>query len=196
MIDQAIYRRFNHTVASCFVIYFLFPEYIFGYSRIYLVLLFWLGIILIEYYRLSGSFVLDGMRDYESKRIAGFVWFASGTCLIFIFYEMGVFPEIFALSTIIMASFVDPIIGEFNKRYGNVYGVFAGLISSIVIYQLIIGVFFYALIGSLVAVLVERPKFKWLDDDLLIQIFPILVMTIFYLSGWGPDLQTSMETMK
>ena len=57
---------------------------------------------------------------------------------------MGVFPEIFAVSTIIMASFVDPIIGEFNKRYGNVYGVLAGLISSIVIYQLIIGVFFYA----------------------------------------------------
>ena len=95
-----------------------------------------------------------------------------------------------------MASFVDPIIGEFNKRYGNVYGVFAGLISSIVIYQLIIGVFFYALIGSLVAVLIERPKFKWLDDDLLIQIFPLLVMTIFYLSGLGPDLQTSIEAMK
>ena len=175
---------------------FLFPEYIFGYSRLYLVLLFWLGIILIEYFRLSGSFVLDGMRDYESKRIAGFVWFASGTCLIFIFYEMGVFPEIFAVSTIIMASFVDPIIGEFNKRYGNVYGVFAGLISSIVIYQLIIGVFFYAIIGGLVAVLIERPKFNWLDDDLLIQIFPILAMTIFYFSGLGPDIQTSIEAMK
>ena len=101
-----------------------------------------------------------------------------------------------ALSTIIMASFVDPIIGEFNKRYGNVYGLFAGLISSIAIYQLIIGVFFYALIGGVVAVLIERPKFKWFDDDLLIQIFPILVMTIFYLSGLGPDLQTSMEAMK
>ena len=160
MIDQAIYRRFNHTVAACFVIYFLFPEHIFGYSRLYLVLLFWLGIILIEYFRLSGSFVLDGMRGYESKRIAGFVWVASGTCLIFIFYEMGVVPEIFAVSTIIMASFVDPIIGEFNKRYGNVYGVFAGLISSIVIYQLIIGVFFYAFVSvlGLAIIIINSPK--------------------------------------
>nr|ADD93281.1 hypothetical protein [uncultured archaeon MedDCM-OCT-S08-C92] len=42
------------------------------------------------------------------------------------------------------------------------------------------------------AVLVERPKFKLLDDDLLMQIFPILIMTIFYVSGLGPDLPVSL----
>ena len=36
-------------------------------------------------------------------------------------------------------------------------------------------------------------QFKWLDDDLLIQIFPILVMTIFYFSGLGPDLPLTLE---
>ena len=194
MIDQAIYRRFNHTVASCFVIYFLFPEYIFGVNRLYLVVVFWLSIVLIEYFRLSGVFALDGMRDYESSRIAGFVWFATGTCAILFFYEMGVFPEIFAVSTIIMASLVDPLIGECNKKYGDLQGFFAGLIASVLIYQLIIGSLFYSLIGGLVAVLVERPKFKWLDDDLLMQIFPILIMTIFYLSGLGPDLAVSLES--
>ena len=69
MLDQAIYRRFNHTVASCFVIYFLFPEHIFGFDRAFLVVVFWLNIILVEYFRLSGYFKLDGMRDYESKSI-------------------------------------------------------------------------------------------------------------------------------
>ena len=44
------------------------------------------------------------------------------------------------------------------------------------------------------AVLVERPKFKWLDDDLLMQIFPVLIMTIFYVSGIGPDLPVSLES--
>ena len=192
MIDQAIYRRFNHTVASCFVIYFLFPEYILGVDRLYLVVVFWLGIVLIEYFRLSGVFALDGMRDYESSRIAGFVWFATGTCAILFFYEIGVFPEIFAVSTIIMASLVDPLIGECNKKYGDLQGFFTGFIVSVLIYQLIIGSLFYSLIGGLVAVLVERPKFKWLDDDLLMQIFPILIMTIFYVSGLGPDLPVSL----
>ena len=193
MIDQAIYRRFNHTVASCFVIYFLFPEYILGFKRVYLVIVFWLSILLIEYFRLRGAFVLDGMRDYESSRVAGFVWFATGTCMILFFYEVGVFPEIFAVSTIIMASLVDPLIGEINKKYGNLKGFIAGIIASVTIYQLIIGVFFYSLVGGIVAVFVERPKFKWLDDDLLIQIFPILVMTLFYFSGLGPDLSVSLE---
>ena len=192
MVDQAIYRRFNHTVASCFVIYFLFPKYIFSVDRIYLLAVFWFSILLIEYFRLSGAFALDGMRDYESSRVAGFVWFATGTCTILFFYEIGVFPEIFAVSTIIMASLVDPLIGECNKKYGGLQGFFAGFFASVLIYQLIIGSLFYSLIGGLVAVLVERPKFKWLDDDLLMQIFPILIMTILYLSGLGPDLPVSL----
>ena len=155
--------------------------------------MFWLSIVLIEYLRLSGVFALDGMREYESNRVAGFVWFATGTCTILFFYEIGVFPEIFAVSTIIMASFVDPLIGECNKKYGDLQGFFAGFIASVLIYQLIIGALFYSLIGGLVAVLVERPKFKWLDDDLLMQIFPVLIMTIFYLSGLGPDVPVSLE---
>jgi len=193
MIDQAIYRRFNHTVAACFVIYFLFPESILGFDRVYLVGMFWISILLIEYFRLNGAFTLDGMRDYENTRIAGFVWFATGTCMILVFYEIGIFPEIFAISTIIMASFVDPLIGEVNRKYGNKEGIIAGLMGSFVIYQMIIGVLFYSIVGSIVAVIVERPKFKWLDDDLLIQIFPIMVMTIFYLSGIGPELSLTLE---
>jgi len=193
MIDQAIYRRFNHTVAACFVIYFLFPESILGFDRVYLVGMFWISILLIEYFRLNGAFTLDGMRDYENTRIAGFVWFATGTCMILVFYEIGLFPEIFAISTIIMASFVDPLIGEVNRKYGNKEGIIAGLMGSFVIYQMIIGVLFYSIVGSIVAVIVERPKFKWLDDDLLIQIFPIMVMTIFYLSGIGPELSLTLE---
>jgi len=193
MIDQAIYRRFNHTVAACFVIYFLFPKSFLGFDRVYLVGIFWISIILIEYFRLNGTFTLDGMRDYEDTRIAGFVWFATGTCMILFFYEMGIFPEIFAVSTIIMASFVDPLIGEVNRKYGYKEGIFAGLIGSFVIYQMIIGVLFYSFVGSVVAVIVERPKFKWLDDDLLIQIFPIMVMTIFYLSGIGPNISLTLE---
>ena len=150
MVDQAIYRRFNHTVASCFVIYFLFPEYILGIDRLYLVVLFWLSIVIIEYLRLSGVFALDGMREYESSRVAGFVWFATGTCTILFFYEIDVFPEIFAVSTIIMASLVDPLIGECNKKYGALQGVFSGFIASVLIYLQIFGSEFYSLISGLV----------------------------------------------
>ena len=188
MFDEKIYRRFNHTVAACFVIYFLFPQKIMGLDRIYLVILLWIIILGIEYLRLNKNLNLFGMRDYESDRVAGFVWFASGTFIILGFYEMGAFPQSLAIATIIMAAYTDPVIGEANHKLGDRWGLGIGFVCSFVIYQLIVGVIFYSVLGGLIAVLVERPKLKWFDDDLAMQIFPISILSILWLSGIGPDL--------
>ena len=188
MFDEKIYRRFNHTVAACFVIYFLFPQEIMGLDRIYLVILLWIIILGIEYLRLNKNLNMFGMRDYESDRVAGFVWFASGTFIILGFYEMGAFPQSLAIATIIMAAYTDPVIGEVNHRLGDKWGLGIGFVCSFAIYHLIVGVIFYSLLGGLISVLVERPKLKWFDDDLAMQIFPITILSILWLSGIGPDL--------
>jgi len=188
MFDEKIYRRFNHTVAACFVIYFLFPQEIMGLDRIYLVILLWIIILGIEYLRLNKNLNLFGMRDYESDRVAGFVWFASGTFIILGFYEMGAFPQSLAIATIIMAAYTDPVIGEANHKLGDRWSLGIGFVCSFAIYQLIVGVIFYSVLGGLIAVLVERPKLKWFDDDLAMQIFPISILSILWLSGIGPDL--------
>ena len=195
MFDEKIYRRFNHTVAACFVIYFLFPQKIMGLERIYLVILLWLIILGIEYLRLNKNLNLFGMRDYESDRVAGFVWFASGTFIILGFYEMGAFPQSLAVATIIMAAYTDPVIGEVNHKLGDRWGLGIGFVCSFAIYQLIVGVIFYSVLGGLIAVLVERPKLKWFDDDLAMQILPISILSILWLSGIGPDLpETIIES--
>ena len=195
MFDEKIYRRFNHTVAACFVIYFLFPQKIMGLDRIYLVILLWIIILGIEYLRLNKNLKLFGMRDYENERVAGFVWFASGTFIILGFYEMGAFPQSLAIATIIMAAYTDPVIGEANHKLGDKWGLGLGFVCSFVIYQLIVGVIFYSLLGGLIAVLVERPKLKWFDDDLAMQILPISILSILWLSGIGPDLpETIIES--
>jgi len=195
MFDEKIYRRFNHTVAACFVIYFLFPQKIMGLERIYLVILLWIIILGIEYLRLNKNLNLFGMRDYESNRVAGFVWFASGTFIILGFYEMGAFPQSLAIATIIMAAYTDPVIGEVNHKLGDRWGLGIGFVCSFAIYQLIVGVIFYSVLGGLIAVLVERPKLRWFDDDLAMQIFPITILSILWLSGIGPDLpETIIES--
>ena len=195
MFDEKIYRRFNHTVAACFVIYFLFPQKIMGLDRIYLVILLWIIILGIEYLRLNKNLNMFGMRDYESDRVAGFVWFASGTFIILGFYEMGAFPQSLAIATIIMAAYTDPVIGEANHRLGDRWGLGIGFLCSFAIYHLIVGVIFYSLLGGLISVLVERPKLKWFDDDLAMQIFPISILSILWLSGIGPDLpETIIES--
>jgi hypothetical protein len=195
MFDEKIYRRFNHTVAACFVIYFLFPQKIMGLERIYIVILLWIIILGIEYLRLNKNLNLFGMRDYESDRVAGFVWFASGTFIILGFYEMGAFPQSLAVATIIMAAYTDPVIGEVNHKLGDRWGLGIGFVCSFAIYQLIVGVIFYSVLGGLIAVLVERPKLKWFDDDLAMQILPISILSILWLSGIGPDLpETIIES--
>jgi|TARA_B110000438_G_scaffold90634_1_gene90101 hypothetical protein len=188
MINEQIYRRFNHTVAACFVIYFLFPEYILEIKREYYILLFWILIITVEYLRLNNHLEVIGMRDYENDRIAGFVWFATGTCLILGFYELGFWPQSLAIATIIMAAYTDPLIGEVNQRFGDRWGVGLGLLCSFLIYQLILGVIFYSIIGSIIAVASERPKIKWFDDDLAMQLIPIIVLTILSLMDFSPEL--------
>jgi len=188
MFDEQIYRRFNHTVAACFVIFFLFPQKVFGLERIYLAIILWIVIITIEYLRLKNKFELVGMRDYEQTRVAGFVWFATGTSILFIFTEMGAFPQSIAIATIIMAAYTDPVIGEANRNLGGNWGLGLGFLCAFLIYVSVIGSIFYSVMGALVAVIVERPKLKWFDDDLAMQIFPAAILSILWLSGLGPDI--------
>jgi len=188
MFDEQIYRRFNHTAAACFIIFFLFPQKILGLDRIYLAVILWAIILVIEYLRLNNKVNLLGMRDYEKDRVAGFVWFASGTFIIFGFTEMGAFPQSIAIATIIMAAYTDPVIGEVNRKLGENWGIGLGLLCSFLIYQLIVGVIFYSVMGALIAVIAEKPRLKWFDDDLAMQIFPVTILSILWLSGIGPEI--------
>jgi len=188
MIDEQIYRRFNHTIAACFVVYFLFPSEILGLQRSYFIVFFWLLVVSIEIARLTKGIKILGMREYEKDRIASFVWFASGSCLLLGLYEIGFFPQSLVIATIIMAAYTDPVIGEATKKWGDKNGIICGLVCSFAIYQIIVGVLFYSILGSIAAVIAERPKIKWFDDDLAMQIIPIIVMCFLYSYGIGPEL--------
>ncbi|HJM17068.1 MAG TPA: hypothetical protein QGI59_01010 [Candidatus Poseidoniia archaeon] len=188
MIDEQIFRRFNHTIAACFVIYFLFPAEILGLHRSYFIILFWLLVVAIETARLTKGIKILGMRDYEKERIASFVWFASGSCLLLGLYEMGFFPQSLVIATIVMAAYTDPVIGEATKEWGDKNGIICGLACSFIIYQFIVGNLIYSIIGSIVAVISERPKIKWFDDDLAMQIVPMIILVILNWLELLPDL--------
>ena len=87
-----------------------------------------------------------------------------------------------------MAAYTDPVIGEANQKLGGNWGIGLGFICSFAIYQLIVGVIFYSILGALIAVIAEKPRLKWFDDDLAMQIFPITVLSILWLSELGPEI--------
>ena len=188
MINESVYRRFNHTVAACFVIYFLFPEKILGLDRANFIIIFWLLVIGIEIARFQQGFEIIGLREYEKNRIASFVWFASGACLLLGLYEIEIAPQSFVIGTIIMAAYTDPVIGEAKRKWDDKWGIICGLTCALVVYQLVIGVIFYAIIGSIIAIIAERPRIKWFDDDLAMQLFPIIILCLLYSYGIGPEL--------
>ena len=138
--------------------------------------------------RLIKGIKILGMRDYEKDRIASFVWFASGSCLLLGLYEMGFFPQSLVIATIIMAAYTDPVIGEATTKWGDKNGIICGLACSFIIYQFIISNFIYSLIGSVIVVISERPKIKWFDDDLAMQIIPMIVLVILNWFEILPDL--------
>jgi hypothetical protein len=105
---------------------------------------------------------------------------------------MGAFPQSIAIATIIMAAYTDPVIGEANRKLGENWGIGLGLLCSFLIYQLIIGVLFYSIMGALIAVIAEKPRLKWFDDDLAMQIFPVTILSILWLSGIGPELTETL----
>ena len=49
-------------------------------------------------------------------------------------------------------------------------------------------VLFYSIIGSIAAVIAERPKIKWFDDDLAMQIVPMIILFALYWYDLGPTL--------
>ena len=101
---------------------------------------------------------------------------------------MEVVPQSLVIATIIMAAYTDPVIGEATKKWGDKNGIICGLACSFIIYQFIISNFIYSLIGSVIAVISERPKIKWFDDDLSMQIIPITVLVVLNWFDLLPDL--------
>ena len=75
-----------------------------------------------------------------------------------------------------------------TKKWGDKNGIICGLACSFIIYQFIISNFIYSLIGSVIAVISERPKIKWFDDDLSMQIIPITVLVVLNWFDLLPDL--------
>ena len=71
-MDLHLYRRLNHTVVACYVVYFLLPSTLFGIERFAFAASFWFATAIVETMRLRSAREMPGMRDYEQRRIAGF----------------------------------------------------------------------------------------------------------------------------
>jgi len=195
-MDLHLYRRFNHTVVACYVVYFLLPSTLFGIERFAFAAGFWFATAAVETIRLRSAREMPGMRDYEQRRIAGFLWFTSGTTLLLAAHEYLGVGQAVVMATIIAAAYTDPLLGELKPRLPRQQAFGCGVVTAFLIYIVIFGmagdlsgaVLGYALVAAAVMVAAELPTVKWLDDDLLMQLAPVAVLMLLAALQGTPQL--------
>lgn len=179
------FRRIFHTFAASFLIYYILPDEPFINSlKISLIIGIVVIVFLLEVLRLKEilhSMSFFGLRRYEEKRPASYLYFGIATLLLLLF-----FPQQIAIPCILCACFSDPIMGELRQHYSKketyVIGFFISLFFFIVAWhtkELWITIPI-SLIGASAAVLGETTKIWYLDDDFMIQMLPATILLIIW----------------
>lgn len=181
-------RRMSHTAIAAAIVYFLLPDRFGPLPRVGLLVAVWLCVLGIEARRLRAGATFAGLRPHESRRVASYVWFTTGVTVLVAGYEAGLFEQGIVVGTIVMAALTDPVLGELKPRLGWPKAALGGTFVATLIYLLVFftdgfeaGFVLYAVVGAAVAVIAEKPSLKWLDDDLLMLLTPVLVLTLLAL---------------
>jgi dolichol kinase len=186
-VDAHWFRRAFHTFAASFLVYYLLPdeEWI-TVTKMVIPVLIVAWMMLIEYERIRGGVDHQrffGLRSYEKKRPAGYLYFGVAVLLLFFF-----FPQQIAIPCLLCASFTDPIIGEsryyLKKTHAYGLGFFVSFVFFVITWHqaelwvmILIGC-----AGAAGAVIGEGKKLRFLDDDFMIQMLPAILVLILWQS--------------
>lgn len=184
-VDAHWFRRVFHTFAASFLFYYLLPdeEWI-NVIKIIAPIIIVFCMVVIEYRRLRGS--LDhqrffGLRNYEKKRPASYLYFGIAVLLLFL-----LFPQQIAIPCILCASFTDPIIGETRYHLGKKKAYAIGFIISLLFFLITWYradwwiLILVSVVGAAGALIGETKKLRFVDDDFMIQMLPALLLLLLW----------------
>jgi dolichol kinase len=184
-VDAHWFRRVFHTFAASFLFYYLLPdESWINLGKIIVPVVIVLAMAAVELQRIRGGFDHNrffGLRSYEKKRPASYLYFGVAVLLLFLF-----FPQQIAIPCILCASFTDPIIGEARYYLGKKRAYIIGFLVSVFFFiitwyqarwEILLLV---AVLGATGAVIGEAKKLLFIDDDFLIQFLPALLLLIVW----------------
>ena len=175
------FRRSAHIFATTFISYYFLPDsgYI-GILKRIIVLSLLIIFIVFDIARLKRKrYRLTGLRDYEENRIGSYVYFGIGTSILLL-----LFPQQIAIPCIVSAALADPVAGELRRINLKLSYLIVFMLSFFIFYSTWLTspyAILISVISSLSLTLSELKKFRYLDDDLLMQIVPALTILIFYL---------------
>ena len=180
MDKREIFRRILHSMAWIYLIFYLFPTYLFGVHRKYLLLILVIIILSFEALRIYFGFQVFGMRNYEKRQIAAYAWATMAAAFALLF-----FPIHLTVLCLIGMGVVDPLIGELEKYRPKYYPylplIIWAVIGIIVLTFLtsfsLISVILLSAVGSIIAIGIENPTLI-IDDDFLMVVVPLIILRI------------------
>ncbi len=191
--DQALgdrlLRRIIHVSGAAVLLYFVIPSGFFVVASTEEILLGLLAAVLvIEVLRLAFGLELATVREYESRRVGGYVYYSVALTAAVL-----LFPEPIAAAVVLGTALVDPLMGEIREhpRAHRLYpsvpvALYAGLafVALVGIGRWPVGTSaLLAVAAAAAAVASERPRLRWVDDDLVMTIVPALVLVALGIVG-------------
>lgn len=170
-ISILIYPLLYYDVASLVADHYEF-------SPAYFLLVFAILAIVAEVIRLSFGWVVIGQRPYESHYISSFTWGAVSFCLV-----MFLLPKMYGIPIIFVVALVDPLMGELRRamvdpKWVAVIGIISAWFIWFMCYFWLHTPWWFAFIIAPVTVAAEWPSFKWIDDNALMSLVPMIVVLI------------------
>jgi hypothetical protein len=142
------------------------------------ILVFIFLVFLFEKLRIRVRLVLFAQRLHEASHLSAFAWtmLAIGIILFSL-------PVHFAIPIIATCAFVDPLMGELrlhhvNKKSVIAFGIFLALLIWFICAVIYHFSFWYGILPAIIAVIIEQPNLKWIDDNALMLLVPMLVILI------------------
>ncbi|OGT43889.1 MAG: hypothetical protein A3F13_04785 [Gammaproteobacteria bacterium RIFCSPHIGHO2_12_FULL_40_19] len=175
-------RRLFH--AAMIVVPFFYYYYLIDHASQKIlrlsILAFIFLVFLFEKFRIRARLVLFGQRLHEASHISTFAWTMLSLGMVLFFA-----PVDFAMPIVTCCAFVDPMLGEMrlhqiNKVMTFLTGVFVALMIWLVCAWFYHFPLWYGAIIAPITVLVEWPSLKWIDDNALMLLVPLLVVSVIH----------------
>lgn len=173
-----IARRLFHIISITgvvFLYYWFFPDYSESLLPHSLLLGVALVIIIFEIIRIKNRWIFFGQRDYEAAQISAFAWTVVALCILLLLAH----DKNIAMAIAVSCAIGDPLLGELRARHVN------AVIAMIIAVCVIVLIWWYfhfsiliALVMAVITVLVEKPTFKWIDDNALMLLAPLVVSSL------------------
>lgn len=161
------YFLWGHAVAGCF-----------GITRSAMITLVVIVICVLEGIRLSRGMVMFGQRDYEKRQVSAFAWGGLSMGLVCLFAP----SPATAIPIVFTCALSDPLMGEMRRHGCHALWVAAvGVLSAVVIWSLgvlVLGTaWLWVCVCPLLAIAVEYPRLRWIDDNALMMLVPLLAVS-------------------